>query len=66
MMLAFWGGLILFGVWAVRMLAGGGTARQPGGVAAREDGAMAMARERYARGEIDRERFEQIRDDLSA
>jgi uncharacterized membrane protein len=29
------------------------------------DGAMAIARERYARGEIDKEAFDQIKKDLS-
>jgi putative membrane protein len=57
MMLAFWGLVtagIVFGVrWLIRQ-----------GREARPDRALAILRERYARGEIDKEEFEARRRDL--
>jgi len=52
MMAVFWGGLILFGVWALRSFTDRG--RPP----------LEIARERYARGEISREQFEEIQHGL--
>jgi putative membrane protein len=53
----FWGAIIwLF----VRLLSPGRDARGP------DDSPIEIARRRYARGEITREEFEQIRRDLSA
>ncbi len=56
-MVLFWG-IILGGViWAVTRLAGGrDSGRSP----------LDIAKERYARGEINAEEFERIRRDLSA
>jgi putative membrane protein len=48
MMILFWGGLIVFGVWAVRSFAD------------RRGSPLEIARERFARGEITREQFEEI------
>jgi putative membrane protein len=48
MMVLFWGVLIVFGIWAVRSFTDKG--RSP----------LEIARERYARGEITREQFEEI------
>jgi putative membrane protein len=48
MMVLFWGGLVVFGVWAVRSFADRG--HTP----------LEIARERFARGEITREQFEEI------
>lgn len=48
MMFLFWGALLVFGAWAVRSLID--RARSP----------LDIARERYARGEITREQFEEI------
>lgn len=56
-MVAFWGVLIAFIVWGVTKLTGRGgspTKRTP----------LDVAKERYARGEIGREEFEQIKKDL--
>lgn len=55
--LIFWGGLIFLIVWAVRRFSGGSvsTQRTP----------LDIARERYARGEITKEQFEQLKRDLS-
>ena len=57
-MALFWGGSIALIVWGTKKLTG------------RDDSSwksnpLQMARERYARGEISREEFEQLRKDLS-
>ncbi len=57
-MLIFWGGLIALIVWGITKLTG------------RSDSApkrdpLGVAKERYAKGEISREEFEQIKKDLS-
>jgi len=57
-MVVFWGGLIGLIVWGIIKLAG------------RRDSApkrdpLNIAKERYAKGEISREEFEQIKKDLS-
>lgn len=57
-MLLFWGLVILGLVALVRWLA------QSGAGEAREKTALDVLKERYARGEIDREEFEQKRIDL--
>ena len=57
-MLIFWGGLIALIVWGVSRLTGHGNSGQ-------RRSALDMARERYAKGEISREEFEQIKKDLS-
>ncbi len=56
-MVVFWGTIIALAVWAVSRLGGGG-----GG---KEDSPLEIARRRYARGEITREEFEQLRQDLA-
>ncbi len=57
-MLAFWAGVILLVVWGARRIAGCGSASH-------EHSALDTARERYARGELTREQFEQFKRDLS-
>lgn len=59
-MIVFWGGLIALVIWAVRKLAGG---RGPD-TSTRKD-PLDIAKERYARGEISRADFEEIKKDLS-
>ena len=59
MMLVFWGVVITALVLGIRWLA-----RQDHG--SRHDSALAILRERYARGEINREEFEARRRDLEA
>lgn len=56
-MFLFWGGLIALIVWGITRL----TRR---GVSAGKQTPLEIARERYARGEITREEFEQIKRDL--
>ncbi len=57
-MVVFWGGLIALIVWGVRRLTGCGV--HTGGI-----NPIDVAKERYARGEITREQFEQLKKDLS-
>jgi len=55
-MLLFWGGVFGLVVWGVnRLTKSGGSSQTP----------LAIAKARYARGEISREEFEQIRRDLT-
>ena len=57
-MVIFWGGLIALIVWGITRLT-----RREG--SSSKHNPLNMARERYARGEISREEFEQIKKDLS-
>ena len=57
LMVAFWGTAIGFGVWLISRWA---RSSDYSG-----NGALAVARERYARGEISKEEFERLRRDLS-
>jgi len=62
LMVVFWGGLIGLVVWGVSRLIQGSDSGSRGGQ--RRD-ALDIAKERYAKGEISREEFEQIKKDLS-
>jgi len=55
----FWGAIIALIIWGVSRV----TRSSSGSVQGRKD-ALEIARERYARGEITREQFEQIKKDL--
>ena len=55
-MVIFWGAVIWLVIWGVGQVSGG--ARRS------EDTPLEIARARYARGEITREQFEQLRQDL--
>jgi putative membrane protein len=57
MMVVFWGGLILLVVWGIKKLT-----ERPGG--REEHTPLDIAKERYAKGEISKEQFEQIKKDL--
>jgi len=66
MMLLFWGTVIALIVWAVQA----GTRRDAGPSPPPQAGStgqtpLDIARERYARGDISREEFEQIKNDLT-
>ena len=56
-MVIFWGGLIALIVWGITKLVGRGSAIP-------KHDPLDIAKERYARGEISREQFEQIKKDL--
>jgi len=56
-MVIFWGGLIALIVWGIKKL----TERDG---SARKRDALDIAKERYAKGEISREEFEQLKKDL--
>ena len=57
-MLVFWGGLIALAVWGITRL----TRRDGSNV---KSTPLDVAKERYARGEINKDQFEQIKKDLS-
>jgi putative membrane protein len=56
--LLFWAGLIALIVWGIRTLTRGGS------IAAKNT-PLDIAKERYAKGEITKEEFEQIKKDLT-
>jgi putative membrane protein len=58
-MVIFWGGLIALIVWGIRRLT---EHSQP----AHKQDPLDIAKDRYARGEITREQFEQIKKDLQS
>lgn len=64
MMIFFWGGLIALVIWAVRSFTGGTDAGSGAGTA--REKALSVVEERYARGEISRDEFIQIKSDLTA
>jgi putative membrane protein len=60
-MILFWGGLILGGIWLVRTLFD----NSPGtSTSIQKSSAREILDQRYARGEISREEYEQIKADL--
>ena len=56
MMVLFWGGIIALVVWAIQQFTRGRD---------RVQSPLDIARERLARGEITKEEFDRIRDDLA-
>ena len=62
LMVVFWGGLIGLVVWGVSRLIQGSDSGQSSG---QKRDALDIAKERYAKGEISRTEFEQIKKDLS-
>ncbi len=57
LMIIFWGGLIALIVWGIRRLSRHNNLND-------RQSPLDIARERYARGEITREEYEQIKKDL--
>lgn len=57
-MILFWGGLIALIVWGITKLSG-----RNGSTSKRDP--LDLAKERYAKGEISREEFNQLKKDLS-
>jgi putative membrane protein len=62
-MLVFWGGLILLAVWMVRALFSSNSGRDlnAGG---KDQNARQILDQRYARGEISREQYEIMKQDI--
>ncbi|MDD4873575.1 MAG: SHOCT domain-containing protein [Dehalococcoidales bacterium] len=58
-MVVFWGGILALVIWLIIKLARGGSS------ITRSNNALDIAKERYAKGEISREEFEQIKKDLT-
>ena len=56
-MVIFWGGLIALIIWGISRLTGRDTSDK-------KQNPLDIARERYARGEISREEYEQLKKDL--
>ena len=68
MMILFWGGLIALAVVAVRAFMGSGSQRTAGPPypdAPKQNRALDILKERYARGEIGKAEYEEMREDLS-
>ena len=61
-MVLFWGVLVALVVWGVKKLTERGNS---GSSTSEKRDPLDIAKERYARGEISREEFEQIKKDLS-
>ena len=57
-MVIFWGAVVALIIWIVKKLT------ERGGSAEKHD-PLGIAKERYAKGELSREEFEQIKKDLS-
>lgn len=67
MMFAFWGGLIVLVLFAVKAIFGSSSNRSSGGYDAgppRPNRALEILQERYARGEISKAEYEEMREDL--
>ena len=63
----FWGGvaaLIVLGIWALTRRSWGQTAMSSGGPAIPGGRAMEILQERYARGELTKEQYDDMRRDL--
>ena len=65
LMLLFWVGLILGGVWLVKTVFTGSPQNQSGNVSTKPSSARDILDQRYARGEISQEVYEQIKADLT-
>jgi putative membrane protein len=61
-MVLFWGGIIWLIIWGVRRMA---EPRAYGQATGGRPSPLDIARERYARGEVTKEQFEQLKKDLS-
>lgn len=62
LMILFWTGVIALVIWVIARLVGHEGSGSP---ARRKPSPLDIARERYARGELNREQFDQIRRDLT-
>ena len=62
MMLLFWGGLISAAVIIIRAIVGAGSSQRSG---SREEDAIEILKKRYARGDINKKEYDEIRRELS-
>jgi putative membrane protein len=62
-MLIFWGGLILLAVWLVRALFSSNRGSDPN-ASGKNQTARQILDQRYARGEISREQYETMKQDI--
>ena len=65
LILLFWGGLILGGIWLVKTFLAGNQSNQSGNMIRKQTSPRETLDQRYVRGEISREEYEQIKADLS-
>ena len=65
LMLLFWGALIAGGVWLVKTFLAGSQPNQSGNMTTKQASPKEILDQRYARGEISREEYEQIKADLT-
>jgi len=64
-MLLFWGGLIFLAVWLVKTLFSSNSNNRPTSDQGKNTTALEILAQRYARGEITREQYELMKQDLS-
>ena len=64
-MLIFWSGLILGGAWLVKTVFASGPQTHSGNMAVKLPSPRDILDQRYARGEISREEYDQIKADLA-
>jgi putative membrane protein len=67
LMLLFWGGIIALAVWLVSLLfpgAAGQSTSMPDGNGRTGETALEILKKRYARGELPRHEYQQMREDL--
>lgn len=65
LMVLFWGALIFGGVWLVKIVFANGPQTHFGNMAAKQLSPHDILDQRYARGEISLEEYEQIKADLA-
>ena len=65
LMVLFWGALIAGGIWLVRTVFVSNPSNQSGIMTGKPASPREILDQRYARGEISREEYEQIKSDLS-
>lgn len=61
LMVLFWGGIIALIVWGIKRLTERGGSTSSSG---QKQGPLDIVKERYAKGEISKEEFDRIREDL--
>jgi|SaaInl4_150m_RNA_FD_contig_31_1911786_length_674_multi_4_in_0_out_0_1 putative membrane protein len=63
-MILFWGGLIFGGVWLAKTIFSSGQQTQSRRVAPQRSNALDILNQRYARGELTREEYDLMKQDL--